>query len=187
MNSFAAVVATLALALPASRAELASEPQAPAAARAASPLSSAGGEPGVFGKFRDSYRAEKQQQVHIEQHVIIRLVPSPPSARREMFDPPPREDGPMRYKEKKFGGCVPIDDIAGIAPLQPNRLLLFMRDHRMLSAALERACDADAFYLGAYVERSADGRLCTGRDMLRARTGATCQISRLSRLVAVKD
>jgi hypothetical protein len=62
-----------------------------------------------------------------------------------------------------------------------------MRDHRLLSATLERVCDPDAFYLGASVERNADGRLCSGRDTLRARTGATCQISRINRLVALKD
>ena len=62
-----------------------------------------------------------------------------------------------------------------------------MTNHHILSLALERACDADAFYLGAYVERSHDGKLCTGRDLLRARSGATCRVSRISRLVAVKD
>ena len=107
--------------------------------------------------------------------------------RREIFDAPPRAEAQVRYKEKKAGKCVAIDDIAGISPMEPNRLLLFMRDRRMLSLALERACDADAFYLGAYVERSADGKLCVNRDTLRARTGATCRLSRISRLVAVRD
>lgn len=189
MNSFAALAAAFALVVPAPPGAFAPAQGALNEARPV-PVASKFGpvrEPEAFLHFRESYRPEVQEQVHIEQHVIIRLVPSPPMARREMFDPPPRDDGQMRYKEKKFHGCVPIDDIAGIAPLRPNRLLLFMRDRHMLSAALERACDADAFYLGAYVERSADGKLCSGRDTLRARTGATCQISRLSRLVALKD
>ena len=162
MNSLAAIVAASALAVPA--------PSDMAAFRA----------------FRGGYRPEVQYQVHIEERVIIRLAPSRPSMRRELFDASPRSDRAVRYKEKKLGRCVPIDDIAGIAPLQ-NRLLLFMRDHRLLSATLERVCDPDAFYLGASVERNADGRLCSGRDTLRARTGATCQISRINRLVALKD
>ena len=91
---------------------------------------------------------------------------------------------------ERLGGQLigdPEITVSGIAPLEANRLLVFMRDRRLLSVALERICDADAFYLGAYVERSADGKLCSGRDTLRARTGATCQISRISRLVAVRD
>lgn len=135
--------------------------------------------------FRGGYQPAVQHQIHIEQRVVIRLVPSTISARRAMFDAP-RSDHPVRYKEKKLSRCIPIDEIDGIAPLQ-NRLLLFMRDRRLLSATLERVCDPDAFYLGASVERNADGRLCSGRDTLRSRTGANCQISRINRLVAVKD
>jgi hypothetical protein len=99
----------------------------------------------------------------------------------------PRGDAPPRYREKKLGGCIAIDDIAGAQPVEDNRLLLFMRDHRVLSAALERACDADDFYLGFYVERNADGMLCSKRDKLQARSGANCEVERLSRLVALKD
>jgi hypothetical protein len=185
MNSFAALVTAFALVVsappPAPRVAHEAD-RGPAAARSGGDRN----EPEAFRTFRESYRPEVQEQVHIEQHVVIRLAPSPPSMRREMFDAPPNVDGPIRYKEKKFGGCVAIDEIAGIAPSQ-NRLLLFMRDHRLLSATLERVCDPDAFYLGAYIERNTDGRLCKGRDALRARTGATCQIARFSRLVALKD
>jgi hypothetical protein len=126
-----------------------------------------------------------QHQVHIEQRVVIRLVPTSPATRRQLLEPPHGEE-PVRYKEKKLGHCVRLDNIAGIAP-QESRLLLFMRDHRLLSLSLERICDPAAFYLGAYVDRNADGRLCSGRDTLRARTGASCEISRINRLVAIKD
>ena len=188
MNSFAVIVAALALAVPAPPSALAPE-AAHAIELAASPakFGPSSRKAGPFDSFRDGYQPEVQHQVRIEQHVIIRLVPTSPSVRREVVSPILNADGPARYKEKKIGRCVPIEDIVGVAPTRPNRLLLFMRDHRLLSVALDRACDADAFYLGAYVESSADGRLCTGRDMLRSRTGATCQISRISRLVAIKD
>ena len=188
MNSLSAFLALLVLVVPARRAP----PVGPAAHEVAptpgpAKLGGAPREADAFRAFRDSYRPRAQNHVRIEQHMIIRLVPSPPAVRREILAPPVREDGARGYKEKKLrGGCVALDDIAGIAPLEANRLLLFMRDHRLLSATLERACDPDAFYLGAYVERNADGRLCTGRDSLRARTGATCRISRISRLVAKK-
>jgi hypothetical protein len=189
MNSFALIAAALVLAAPAS--------QAPTPAAGAVHEAAARGAIGKFGlsrsepdamrNFRDSMQPQTQHQVHIEQRVIIRITPSPPSVRRELFDSSPRAAAPVRYKEKKAGKCIAIDDIGGISPMEPNRLLLFMRDRRMLSASLERACDADAFYLGAYVERSKDGKLCTGRDTLRARTGVTCRLAKISRLVAVKD
>jgi hypothetical protein len=136
---------------------------------------------------RESFRPQTQDQVRIEQHVVIRITPGPPSARRDLFSDDARAGDPPRFTEKKADRCVPIEDIAGLKPLEPNRLVLFLRDHRMLSATLEQACDPEAFYLGAYIEQTADGKLCIGRDTLRARTGATCRISRMSRLVAVKD
>jgi len=190
MNSFALIAAALMLAAPASEAPSgsAAERVHEAAAHVASrTFGLSRPEPDAMRNFRDSVRPETQHQVHIEQRVIIRITPSPPSVRRELFDPSPSAAAPVRYKEKKAGKCVAIDDIGGISPMEPNRLLLFMRDRRMLSASLERACDADAFYLGAYVERSRDGKLCIGRDTLRARTGVTCRLAKISRLVAVKD
>jgi len=159
---------------------------APTSEKAAS-SNSDDSESDAFDAFRDAYRPETQDQVRIEQHVTIRITPSPPALRREMFATPAQSDGPVRFKEKKHDHCVAIEDIAGISPMEPNRLVLFMRNHHMLSVSLERACDADAFYLGAYVERNPDGKLCTGRDTLRARTGATCRLSAINRLVAVKD
>jgi hypothetical protein len=144
-------------------------------------------QPSPFRVIEDSFRAPVQNQVRIEQRVIIRVGPSRSAAREEMLARLPSADRPTRYKEKKLSGCIPIEDIAGVQPAQENRLLLFMRDNRVLSAALERACDAEAFYLGFYVERSSDGMLCSKRDMLQARTGASCEIVQLNRLVAIKD
>ena len=61
-----------------------------------------------------------------------------------------------------------------------------MRDRRVLSAALERSCSPQDFYSGFYIERQ-DGQLCAKRDHLQSRAGASCQISRLNRLVASRD
>ena len=62
-----------------------------------------------------------------------------------------------------------------------------MRARRILSVALERACDARAYYSGFYVERSEDGQLCARRDLLQSRAGASCKVAQLNRLVAVND
>jgi hypothetical protein len=190
MNSFPAIIAALSLA--------AAAPHAPAVPPAAtaheigprSVPADLGGvreEPQPFGDFRDSYRPEPGHQVHIQERLVIRIAPAAPATRTDRPPRMPRLDGSQRYKEKKFDSCVAIEDIAGVQPSDDNRLLLFMRDHRVLSAALERACDSDDFYLGFYVAQNADGMLCSKRDKLHSRTGATCRVDRLSRLVAIKD
>ena len=128
-----------------------------------------------------------QYQVRIEQRVVIRIAPSPRATREEMLSRLPRRDMDTSYQEVELGSCVPLDKIAGVAPVQQNRLLLFMRDRRVLSAALDRACDSQAFYSGFYVERNDDGMLCVKRDMLKSRAGTSCEVAQLNRLVAVRD
>lgn len=130
---------------------------------------------------------QPQYQVRIEQRVVIRIAPSPRATREEMLSRLPRREMETSFQEVELGSCVPIEKITGVAPVQQNRLLLFMRDRRVLSAALDRACDAQAFYSGFYVERNDDGMLCVKRDMLKSRAGTSCEVAQLSRLVAVRD
>ncbi len=143
--------------------------------------------PGAFEALEDGFRPQDQFQVRIEQRVIIRIAPSSPAVRQEMLSRLPRREMTSQYHEVKEDRCLPINAIAGVAPVQSNRLLLFMRDHRVLSASLDRACDAAAFYSGFYVERSEDGMLCSGRDALKSRAGTTCEVAQFNRLVALRD
>jgi hypothetical protein len=190
MNSFAALLASAALLAPAmfgvlSDGEMASH-SVPKAADAPS-LGFQQQMPEPFRKFEDGFRPEVQEQVRIERRVIIRITPSPASARERMLSRLPRRDMATSYQEEELDGCVAVESIAGSAPHPDNRVLLFMRDRRVLSAALERSCSAQAFYSGFYVERNGDGMLCSGRDRLQSRAGASCEVSRLNRLVAVRD
>lgn len=130
---------------------------------------------------------QPQYQVRIEQRVVIRIAPSPRATREEMLSRLPKRAMDTSFQEVELGTCVPIEKIAGVAPVQPNRLLLFMRDRRVLSASLDRACNAQSFYSGFYVERNDDGMLCVKRDMLKSRAGASCEVAQLNRLVAVRD
>ena len=50
--------------------------------------------------------------------------------------------------------CVPISGISGVQTGNGNRLLLFLRDQRIISVNLERACRARDFYSGFYIERN---------------------------------
>lgn len=128
-------------------------------------------------------------QVRIEQRVIIRISPGTGAAREEMLADLQRQSpAPTTYRQEKFDGCVAVSGIAGMQPApEQNRILLFMRDRRILSAALERACNARDFYSGFYLERNEDGQLCARRDLLQSRAGASCRVAQLNRLVAVRD
>ena len=117
----------------------------------------------------------ENNQVHIEQRVIIRIAPLRQRPR------------PSEIQEVPSGACIPIDSIAGARPADGNRLLLFMRDSRVLSAQLDRSCAARDFYLGFYLERNEDGRLCQSRDWLQSRAGANCQVEAFNRLISTGD
>jgi hypothetical protein len=128
-------------------------------------------------------------QVRIEQRVIIRISPGTGAARQQMLaDLQRQSSATTTYQEEKLDACIAVANIAGMEPAPAqNRILLFMRDRRILSAALERACNARDFYAGFYLERNEDGQLCARRDLLQSRAGASCRVSQLNRLVAVRD
>lgn len=128
------------------------------------------------------------QQVRIEERVIIRIAPSNPVVSERMLSMIPRRSaGQATFQEQKLDGCIPVAAIAAVQPAEQNRLLLFMRDRRVLSAALERACNSEDFYSGFYIERQPDGQLCSNRDQLQSRTGASCRVAQINRLIAVRD
>jgi hypothetical protein len=136
----------------------------------------------LWQRIADAFRSPSAQQVRIEQRVVVRV--SPVGAQRELLAALPRAPLATSFRERKMGKCLPVAGIAGVQIAPENRLLLFMRDQRLIGADLEKACRARDFYSGFYVARSADGQLCIDRDMIHARSGASCSVSKLRRLVA---
>lgn len=123
-------------------------------------------------------------QVHIEQRVQIRIVPRAPSTvRPQIFMSMPDEDFGRRFTQRKIGKCLSISGIAGVQPDRGNRLLLYMRDQRLVTAELERSCRARDFYSGFYLARSPDGQICVDRDVLLSRSGMNCKLTRIRQLV----
>lgn len=123
-------------------------------------------------------------QVRIEQRMQIRIAPrAAMPVRPDMLVDMRRRDEPRELSEKKIGKCVSIAGIAGVQPDRSNRLLLYMRDRRLVSAELERSCRARDFYSGFYLARSADGKLCIDRDSLLSRSGMNCKLTRIRQLV----
>ncbi|MET0251588.1 MAG: hypothetical protein ABW203_05355 [Novosphingobium sp.] len=131
----------------------------------------------------EGFREPRQQQVRVEQRVVIRIAPR--AASREVLAALPQVQ-PPRYRERKIGKCLPLSGIAGVRIGNDDRLLLYMRDRRLIGANLEKACRARDFYSGFYVERSGDGQICVDRDMLLSRSGASCSVSRLRQLDTVE-
>jgi hypothetical protein len=132
------------------------------------------------------YRPTVQNQVSIEQRVTIRVAPRAPST-PILFDRLPANGAGPRFTERKMSKCVPVAGIVGVQYRDANRLVLYLRDRRMVSATLEKTCSARDYYSGFYVARNGDGQLCVDRDAIRSRSGANCQISAMRQLVEVGD
>lgn len=133
------------------------------------------------------YASRTANQVRIERRVTIRIAPYRQSDRNSLLAQLPRRGVTRAYEERKMDGCVPVAGIAGVQTGTGNRLLLFLRDQRIISLNLERGCEARDFYSGFYVERNEDGRLCVKRDQLQSRSGAKCEVERMRHLVAAED
>jgi hypothetical protein len=130
-----------------------------------------------------SIQPQVQHQVRIEQHITIRITPRPAPAQPSTLADLPHGEVSSQMVERNMGNCLPISGIAGVQAARDNRLILYMRDRRMVSAALERSCAARDFYSGFYLARSVDGQLCVHRDTLLSRSGANCKLTQLRQLV----
>jgi hypothetical protein len=130
---------------------------------------------------------ENPAQVQIQQHLSIRISPGPPIAPPNLAMDMEQEDRGVHLEERRMGNCVPVSAVVGVQSAQGNRLLLFLRDTRVVSAMLEKSCRSTDYYSGFYVERNADGQICVERDKLHARSGANCKIRDLKALVEVSS
>lgn len=124
------------------------------------------------------------QQIRIERRLTIRIAPRAPTPRQSIVADVQAAQSSGQLVERKFGKCVSANAIAGVQPAGDSRLILFMRDQRVITADLEKACSAQDFYSGFYIEQSKDGMLCVDRDKLHSRTGADCEVERMRQLVS---
>ncbi|MEP5938729.1 MAG: hypothetical protein ABJ239_10410 [Erythrobacter sp.] len=138
-------------------------------------------------RFDAFYSVPVQRQVRIERRVTIRIAPQQTAPRQNLIADLPRQAAPPKYEERKMEKCLPIEGISGVQTGSGNRLLLYLRDKRVVSAKLEKSCRSRDFYSGFYLERNKDGKLCVDRDKLQSRAGAKCEIDRFRHLVALED
>ena len=128
-------------------------------------------------------QAAVNQQIRIERRVTIRIAPNVPAETRSLMADFSPDALPRNFVERKFGKCLPISSIAGVQSTRGNQMMLHLRDKRIISVSLEKACSARDFYSGFYVEKNSDGMLCVERDKLHSRTGANCEVARMRQLV----
>ena len=130
---------------------------------------------------------QSAEQVSIQQRVTIRINPRPaPMPLDAMFDGDVDRSGP-RFIERKMGKCLAMDSIAGVQPIDNSRLLLLLRDRRMVTAKLAKGCQGREFYSGFIVARNSDAQICAGRDRLQSRSGMGCQVSGFRQVVQLDD
>lgn len=192
MHHLFALAAPFALLLPvvAETADVpASEAHAPASAPQCENVQTAlePGEPPQINPLSAFRQSSLARQVRIEQRVVVRIAPQVPANRRNLLAELPDRAVAPRFEERRKEKCVPLEGIAGVQTGSGNRLVLFLRDRRMISVNLEKACRARDFYSGFYVEKNKDGKLCVDRDKLQSRTGARCQVEAMRELVEVGD
>lgn len=121
-------------------------------------------------------------QVRILERFSIRISPGAPMPPQTLFELE-QDSANSRIAERRVGKCLAVGQIATVRATRDNRLLLFMRDQRIIAASLEKACRAQEYYSGFYMARSADGQLCVDRDVLQSRSGASCKVRRWRELV----
>ncbi|MCP5397615.1 MAG: hypothetical protein H6918_12995 [Sphingomonadaceae bacterium] len=184
MHQIAILLAPVALLLP----SLGGEAELPAGSAELTPREGqvAGEAPG-WQALEEARLPMVANQVRIEQRVVIRVTPRSPQVRQNLIADLPSREISTRFEERKIGKCLPVSSIAGVQAGQGSQLILFLRDRRIISANLEKACSARDYYSGFYVEKNGDGMFCVDRDKLQSRAGAKCEVSRMRQLVAVND
>ena len=107
-------------------------------------------------------------QLSIHQRIVIRI---PRLAAR-----PVPKAAPIQWKEKHGPHCIAASSLAGALVSGPSAVDLVLTGGQRLRARLDGDCAPLDFYPGFYIKPAADGKVCADRDVIRARSGAACQI-----------
>ena len=122
--------------------------------------------------------------VTIQQRMIIR-VPRLAPGRLPVGASATAAPAP-RWKEKKADKCVTLVSLAAAAVTTPDSVDLLLNGGKRLRARFGSKCPALDFYSGFYVKMAKDGKVCAGRDSIRARSGGECRIRQFRALELAK-
>ncbi len=116
-----------------------------------------------------------EAQMSITRTAVVRIAP--------VIVAPPK---PIRWKEKDGPECVDIGMLAGLAIREQDSIDLALRGGNNVRAKLEKGCPSTEFYSGFYLQRSRDGLVCAGRDVIHSRVGAACEVTKFKMLKPAK-
>ena len=125
-------------------------------------------------------------QMTVRQRIIIRVprVPMPaPDQLRRTYSAVPLA---IRWKEKKGPKCVAVSELAGAMIVRPRTVDVALTTGKRIRAILDDGCQPLDFYSGFYIRPGRDGMICSDRDGIKVRSGATCAIDSFKTLVAAK-
>ena len=117
-------------------------------------------------------------QLTVHERIIIRVPRMQPSVSRSPT--PPAE----RWKEKKGPKCVAASALAGAMISQPGSVDLILAGGQRLRAKIDEDCGPLDYYSGFYLRPATDGEICANRDVIRVRSGGSCEIEGFKKLVA---
>lgn len=87
------------------------------------------------------------------------------------------------WHERSGPRCIPLARIGGATLGRPDSVDLAMIEGSAVRAELDKDCPPLDVRWGLYVQPAADRLLCAHRDILRSRSGESCQVTRLRQLV----
>ncbi|HEX8641925.1 MAG TPA: hypothetical protein VF704_12335 [Allosphingosinicella sp.] len=125
----------------------------------------------AFGGGQAEPRAPRGTISVRHQQIIVRIPRMPPAAAARVAGVPL-----INWREGRGMRCVAVNSLAGATFMGENSVDLILRDNRRVRARLENRCPALDYYRGFYIDTTADGRICAGRDAIRSRAGGECQI-----------
>lgn len=117
-------------------------------------------------------------QLSVHQRIVIRIP--------RLGGQPRQQTTPTRWKEKHGPRCIAAADLAGAMVTDERAVDLVLTGNRRIRAKLNGDCGPLDFYSGFYIKPAADGQVCADRDVIRARSGAACQIDVFRTLKAVR-
>ena len=89
---------------------------------------------------------------------------------------------PVRWVEKKGPRCIASEDVLAATLADDRSIDFHLRDRRRVRAKMDRNCPTLDFYGGFYLQPE-DERICAGREEIRSRIGAACQIDKFRLMV----
>lgn len=131
----------------------------------------------AFGGGQQGTRAPRGTISVRHQQIIVRIPRLPPAATAAAAAPM------LGWREGPGMRCLPVRSLAGATSMGQNSVDLILRDNSRVRARLEQRCPALDYYRGFYIDTTADGRICAGRDAIRSRAGGECQIDQFRALL----